>query len=104
VTPGWVDDGDSLNLIEICAELVSRHKLKPAEIEQLDRWWIYYVYFHARGKYGELKVAPKRKREAIKTGRDAFAAACKTHGWEDWLVDAAWERAKAEAKAKKKST
>lgn len=96
-------DGASepLALDEICAVLAEKG-LKPWEIEKLDRWWIAYVYFAPRGKYGELKVRKKvRDRNSVPMGREAFAAMCKTHGWADWLIDHAWNEAVAKVKAEK---
>jgi hypothetical protein len=92
VTPG-PGEGESLDLIEVCAELVRHGKLLPEQIENLDRWWIANIYFHARGKYGELVVRPKPKRTSIKTSRrDMFEIHARKHGWEDWQIAEAWER------------
>jgi hypothetical protein len=97
-------DGQPLNLIEVCAELVKHHKLLPEQIERLDRWWIAHIYFHPRDKYGDLKISAKPKPPGITSDRKAaYRASCLAVGWPEWLIDHEWQKAtKAVQEAKKR--
>lgn len=100
MTPGG-EDAETLNLVEICAELVRHNKLTPDQIEKLDRWWVAYVYWCPRGKLGELKITKKaRSDDVIVDPKEQFWAIGKSLGWPDFFIEFRWAKAQTAATGK----
>lgn len=86
-------DAEPLDLIEICAELAKEFKItSQTEIEELDRWYIAFVLFARRDKWGTLIVRSK-PRETPRLGeREAWMQRMTvTFGYPTWYAEREWE-------------
>lgn len=89
-------------MIEIAAELVKEfHGMTPETIPELDRWWIRFVYFARRDKYGALMVRSKRDGGQTLSTRDAWIRnAERVWGYPTWYAARQYAAMVADAKAK----
>lgn len=76
----------------VAAHLVERFKLRPDEILELDRDWIYDVYFHPRDKDGRLIEPPQGERYSP-FSFEAFAEKWRRQGIVDPEVLREWWKA-----------
>ncbi len=99
LTPGR---GQQLNLIEVAAELVKDRPITPAQILELDRWWLHFIYWHPR-EDGQLIVSPKiqaHREDMSDLGQ--FKTMGRAQRWPDWYAAvrcAAWQQSQADERA-----
>jgi hypothetical protein len=96
---GPTDDQEPLDLIEIAAELVKNFPGMTQEaIRELDRWWIAFVYFARRDKYGSLKVRSKPREGSRKLdAREAWIESAERNwGYPEWYAEREYDARMAE--------
>lgn len=82
-------------MLEIYACLIDRGHTK-AEIETLDDFWLYHIYWHPKDKNGNVAVRAKGKEKTL-TRRDYWLAWGRDLGLPDWYSLERFEQENAEA-------
>ena len=73
-----------------------------AELETLDDFWLYHVYWHPRDTHGNVAIRSKGKT-ATPTRRDYWLAWGRELGVPDWHSIERWEQEQADADAKRQA-